>query len=334
MPNIQKSLDKFNNLELEIVLTVDGDETVRNLEMAAQRNNIETGPLSVALIFLAAEDLSLEGVPGYLEERLETSALTAKKIAADFIESVVNPLRTRLEFLNSNPAKKMTAAEEKNILLEMFARNLLVELKNSPIILNAINHQIFYVLAGDLKFHDELVKILLSNEEILTGGTVLVGGKSVRPTIFNWLKNFIEINGSAIFDSVVLSGYLASSKNMAGLSPEDKERISKILALYRNLKFFPESMPNDTGENWQILPFPLPEEISGGEVAEKEKLSVPENYIPVPEKKPEVEDSGLKEEEAALAKFDAEIQKYPQNSLQRRALEAERSKAVKPAVKK
>jgi len=82
----------------------------------------------------------------------------------------------------------------------------------------------------------------------------------VRGTVSNWLKNFIGTNGSAIFDSVALSKYLTGSKSGAKLSQEEKEKVRKVLLIYRNLKFFPDSMPDDNGEGWQILPFEAPVE--------------------------------------------------------------------------
>jgi hypothetical protein len=278
MPYLRDSLNKFIDLEPEIILTVDGDEAVKNIAKVAQKNNIDTSPLSMALIFLATGDLIPPKIASYLEDRLETSSAVAQKIAADFIVEVVNPLKKRLEFLSFNPDKKMTIAEEKNILSEMFLGNLLVELKNHPIILDAINHQIFYILDNDQKFRDQLVKLLLANEEALTSGNVLIGGKSLRATIGNWLKNFIEVNGSNIFDSIVLSKYLSSSKIAAKLSSEEKEKVNAILSIYRNLKFFPESMPDDTGIGWRIFPFEVPAK-EKLERAKEKIVNLPEQFV-------------------------------------------------------
>ncbi|MDD5528190.1 MAG: hypothetical protein PHO56_04460 [Patescibacteria group bacterium] len=327
MPYIQDSLNKFSELEPEVILTVDGDEAVKNIEAVAQRNNIETGPLSMALIFLATDDLSMDKIAPYLEERLETSSATAQKITADFIDSVVNPLKKRLDFLNFNPGKTMTVEEEKNYLSEMFMKNLLSELKNHPIILDAINHQIFYILDKDLKFSGELVKMLLANEEILTSGTVLAGGKSLSGAIGNWLKNFIEVNGSSIFDSVALSRYLIGSKSAVKLSQPEKEKVKEILTIYRNLKFFPESMPDDTGEGWQILPFEIPAEEKLAQAKEKIE-SLPKQ---VAESKQAVvfsarhlaEEKEEEERKEKLEQLNKIMEKYPPNSLQRKAVEEE-----------
>ena len=343
MPNIQDSLEKFKNLELEIVLTVDGDETVKNLEKVAQRNNIETGPLSMAVIFLATGDLLLDKIAPYLEERLETSSATAQKITADFIAAVVEPLKKRLDFLNFNPAKQMTIEDEKNYLSEMFMKNLLSELKNHPIILDAINHRIFYIFDKDLKFRDELSRLLLINEEILTSGNVLAGGKSVRGTIGYWLKNFIEVNGSDIFDSVGLSRYLTGSTSAVKLSPEEKARIRQILLIYRNLKFFPDSMPDDeTGESWQILPFEIPVEEKLAQA--KEKIATPPREEASVGKRAVSPAAGTLEKakravapQAPIAAGTAEkikqlkeaAARYPEKSLERKAVEEEMRKISK-----
>lgn len=323
-------MDKFITLEPEIILTVDSDESVKNIQKVAQKNNIETGPLSMGLILLATESITADKIAPYLEERLETSAATAQKISADFVAEVVNPFVKRLEFLSLDSGKIMTIEEEKNILHDIFLKNLLAELKDHPIILDAINHQIFYILDQNPKFNNELVQLLMANEEILTSGNISVGGKQVRPTIGNWLKNFIEVSGSAIFDSVALSKYLTSSKSAAKLSQSEKDGIRKILTIYRNLKFFPESMPDDTGESWQILPFEIPTEEKLAQA--KEKIESLPKQVAQPEKNVKssrAEEEKNKENEGQLEQLKKMAEKYPLNSLERRAVEAEIRKISK-----
>jgi len=166
MPNIQDSLNKFNELEPEVILTVDGDETVKNIETVAQRSNIETGPLSLATIFLTVGDITLDKIAPYFQERLSTSAATAKQIADDFIATVIVPLKKRIDFLNFNAAKAMTVDEEKNYLLEMFLKKLLAEFNDHPIISDAINHRIFYLMDKDDRFSDQLFKQLLATMKL------------------------------------------------------------------------------------------------------------------------------------------------------------------------
>jgi hypothetical protein len=334
MPSIQYSLDKFNNLDPMVILTIDGDETAKNVEAVAQKNGIKTEPLSVALIFLATDEMTYAEIAPYLQDELQTSAETAKKIADDFIATVLTPLKKRLDFLNYDQSKEMTIEEERNYLSDMFLKKLTAELKNHPIVLDAINHHIFNILDLDAKFSDELVRMLLANDEILTAGAVLIGGKSLRGTVSNWLKNFIEINGSAIFDSVVLSKYLTGSKSAVKLNPEEKEKVRKVLLIYRNLKFFPDSMPDDDGEGWQILPFEIPAEEKNLAEARTKIESLPKQVADsaqdsktsaatAPEEKAPEADNAKLEELRAMA------EKYPPNSLSRKAIVEEIKKLEK-----
>jgi hypothetical protein len=91
--------------------------------------------------------------------------------------------------------------------------------------------------------------------------------KAAEETIGNWLKDFIEQKGSGIFNNIVLGDFLLKSVNAKKLNKNEKELVKKLLIFYRNLKFFPESMPNDAIENWQIIPF-SEEESDNAELAE------------------------------------------------------------------
>jgi hypothetical protein len=331
MPNIQDSLNKFNELEPEVILTVDGDETVKNIETVAQRNNIETGSLSLVLIFLTVGDIAIDKIAPYLQERLATSAETAKLIADDFLSTVIGPLKKRIDFLNFNPAKQMTAEEEKNYLLEMFLKKLQAEFNDHPTISDAINHRIFYLMDKDEKFAEQLFKQLFVNDEMITAGTVLVGSKTLRGTVGNWLKNFIEINGSSIFGSVALSKYLTDSKSAAKLSQEEKDKVRKILLIYRNLKFFPDSMPDDTGEGWQILPFEAPVEEEKLEQAKVKIENLPKQVAATAKvaKQKAVSEQNAEDITGRLEELKAMAEKYPPNSLSRKAIVEEIKKLSK-----
>jgi hypothetical protein len=104
------------------------------------------------------------------------------------------------------------------------------------------------------QFQNELEKAILNNNEILTSASFSVDGKPVMPTISNWLKYFIKEKGSSLFDNIILTNFLTDSQNCRVLSEEEKKTVKRLLLLYRNFKFFPDSMPNQTGEGWEIIP--------------------------------------------------------------------------------
>jgi hypothetical protein len=78
----------------------------------------------------------------------------------------------------------------------------------------------------------------------------------VPPTVANWVQDYIQHNGSSLsdFDALKLSAYLGSSSNVRSLSLPEKDRIRKLIRLYRNLKFFPESMEGKEIMGWDFFP--------------------------------------------------------------------------------
>jgi len=324
MPYIKESLEKFNNLEPEIILTVDSDEVAEKIKKVAEKNNIKTENLSLAIIFLIVGDLKLEEIKDFFKTELEATDELASKITADFTIEIFNPLIKRLDFLNANPDKDMKIEEEEKIFTEIFSKDLLKEFNSHPIILRAIDFRFFYIFNRDATFRDELVRVLLTNEEILTAGTILADGKSRPATIGNWLKNFIEINGSEMFDSIVLARYLVDSKDILKLSVEDKEKVKKVLALYRNLKFFPESMPNDTGENWQIIPYvEVEEDVEESipvipEIKDKKVRNKSEEKLIAP-----MELASILPQDQKIKELKEMLNQYPPVSFERLAIEQE-----------
>jgi len=103
-------------------------------------------------------------------------------------------------------------------------------------------------------FRKNLENALFSNQEILTDKDFVFNGKKQMSTISNWLKDFIKRNGSGMFDNLALSQYLSGSENAKKLDSQEKKLLHKLLILYRNLKFFPESMGNAPAEEWEIIP--------------------------------------------------------------------------------
>jgi len=315
MPYIEDALEKLNDVNPEILLTVDGAVNVANIEKVAQQHGIDTGVLSLACIFLTVGDLTIEKTFQFIKDRLEVTADLAERIAADFKNQVFYPLKKRIDFLNSNPNKEMSIDEEKKIIYSIFLNGYLSEMNNHPLIRDAVNHRIFFVFYRDMKFRDELVRVFLDNTEELTKTNLVFNDKTWRGTVGNWLKSFISVNGSDIFDSVILSKFLANSKNIEKLSEEDKVKVKQIIVTYRNLKFFPDSMPDGDGDDWQILPFD----------------------IPSPEPEEDGDDQGdfvdvdkQAEKESRINELKILLAKYPEGSLARRAVEEEIKRLKNP----
>lgn len=158
------------------------------------------------------------------------------------------------------------------------------------------------LLDGGLAAKVDLEKALYANQEKITTSQFIMDGKVSVGTIANWIKHFIAVKGSDMFDNIIVSSFLVQSPNAKTLSTEEKSVVRKLLLLYRNLKFFPKSMPNQTGDGWEIIPINLEEE------AQRTKI-IPNVELPTI-------DSKLKELEDRLTKV-------ADGSLQRRAIEEE-----------
>jgi hypothetical protein len=243
-------------------------------------------------------------------------------------------MKEEIVAVKSEPAEeeigelKIDWEKEKEEVIDIFKNDLAGMLFFQPSE-GDFNDTLAYLLAENGEsFSDELGKALLGNNEKLTEKPFSLSGRPVQPTIANWLSYFIKEKGSAKFDNIILTDFLVKSANAKGLSDEEKNAVKKLLLLYRNLKFFPESMPNETGEGWEIIPSAAEAGLTKAKTvgtpltadyaAKAESLDAAE--------KEEEENKEAEEKIAALEKIAAA---YPVGSFQRKAVEAEMKKVSK-----
>lgn len=224
--------------------------------------------------------------------------------------------------------------EEKKQSLELFSQRLVDVLRaNSEEmqeIIATYNASLLNVLAEekDRSFVRKLVRALQGNAEQLTQQPFALKGQPAAPTIANWLRDFISAVGADYIDSVAVSRYLSNSKNVVPLPPAEQKLVRKLLQLYRNLAFFPRSMPNQTGEGWEIIPV---ERTVKPKVATKPQAAVrpqpqptaPAARLPRPGRVTPPRVAAAPDERATLEALAAQ---YPAGSLERRAIEEELSK--------
>lgn len=146
--------------------------------------------------------------------------------------------------------------QEKNDTISLFSHGLVDLLKDDSAqeFIAEYNLMIIGLIIDDKLFKQSLETTLYSNSEELTSGHLLIEEREVSPTIANWIKDFIKINGSEMFDELSLAEYLSTSINAKKLTPAEKEMLRKLLKLYRNLAFFPESLESEEVSDWQIIP--------------------------------------------------------------------------------
>ena len=178
-----------------------------------------------------------------------------QKYIAEFFELIEDNNFKELEAVIDFHEKTVDPKEEKNYALDLLANNLMEILTvDSPAATATLNGGLVYLLNNDSSFKNEAERILLSNEERLSSGHLSLEGREVAPSVANWLKDFIKVNGSEIFDELILAQYLSTSHNAKNLNGIEKDLLRKLLQLYRNLSFFPDSMAKLAVEDWQIIP--------------------------------------------------------------------------------
>ncbi|MFA5109120.1 MAG: hypothetical protein WC458_01065 [Patescibacteria group bacterium] len=186
-----------------------------------------------------------------------------KKALAEEEKYFATELKSEPEFvfkskITSEPVATpvLDIAKEKTDSIALFKNNLVDLLKSTggEEFIADYNLVLISLLSDDQDFKSNLEGALYVNSEELTAGRLKDEEKDISPTIANWLKDFIKQNGSDIFDDIILLDYLSKSPNAKNLNLTEKSLVKKLLKLYRNLSFFPDSMNNAPVEEWEIIP--------------------------------------------------------------------------------
>jgi len=151
--------------------------------------------------------------------------------------------------------KEVNPVEEEGICLDLFTTGLKGVLNDTGVeSVTNLNGGLINLLTNKPDFHNKITKTLLANQEQITTQNITWPEGVEKGTVANWLKDFIKENGSDIYNSVVLSRYLATSANPQLLSEDERRLVRRLLRLYRNLVFFPDSMNDVPAEDWEIVP--------------------------------------------------------------------------------
>lgn len=200
--------------------------------------------------------------------------------------------------------------EEENIVIKFLGENILNILSDSDNTgCRQMNGSLVYLLINKKDSLNKFVNAFLGNNEKLSEKRIILNGKEEVATVSNIIKHFIFRNGSGLFSSIVLAKYLSSSEISNILDEKGKKVLRKILKIYRNLVFFPDSMANISIDEWEIFPL---EDISSN--ADKKDI------VPT-EKRPVYQPINTHEEEIKVLK--ELLQKYPNKSLEKKAIESE-----------
>ena len=295
----EEVLEKFSSLPQSIREAFGGTEIFKKIRNLEYQFKVE---LSFLVMLVVVGELNIEDIEEYLEKKFGISKAKAKEINKSLQEDIFEPAAKALGIrIDEEQMQLPDEKDEREFYIRMFREDLLSLLKDDPSMQDAFNTRLFYLFNEDLNnFQRELVIALSANNEKLTSKQIVLDGKTVSPSVKNWLDDFVNKYGAEMFDNVTLSSYITDSENTRSLSDAERMQLTQVLLLYRNVAFFPESMPNDTGEGWEVIP-----------IRRKESLSRVQQQI---------SEDNSPEELRKLA------QEYPENSLERRAIEEEISK--------
>jgi hypothetical protein len=251
---LAECLEKFYELPELVILEFDNPVYLQIIKDLNNKYGLE---LSFLVILVAVSELTPEDMPEYLAKRYDLPDETAQGLAQQLNELYFQPIIKRLAFFNQDSNKiKPSPEEEKNIIIDLFKENLLVEIKNYEQVISAINQRVFAWLDRDPSAKQQIENAFLQNQEIITQQAITINNEELPGTTANWLHCFAVEKGTDSLNSLSVSEFLGLSKNTNELSAEDKKIIRALLNIYRNIKFFPESMPSDDGTDWAIIPLP------------------------------------------------------------------------------
>ncbi len=228
--------------------------------------------------------------------------------------------------------------EKKKEIINFLKNSIFTKNYSNPIIENAANLIIFDILSKDLNFKIKMEKTLYQNLQKITHKNFILDNKAKSPSIRNWLRYFIEENGSGMFNNLELTKFISESRNAKELNDKERKILSKLLRTYRNIKFFPQSMGNLPPEQWEIIPIEKKEKTrlasqfdrslkTGREALLDQLKGNIDDYAPGSLEREILEEESDKDRE--YHKLLLLAKKYPEGSLERRAIEDEIAKLEK-----
>lgn len=218
--------------------------------------------------------------------------------------------------------------EEERVSLYFLEKDLVQVLKsNDPFSAKKINGSIIFILSKNPELAAKFSRAFLANQEKLTTNLLIINNKKEEPTIANWISSFIKENGSDNFSNIALAKFLTSSVNCLSLDEGERRLVRKIIRLYRNLSFFPDSMSNVPIEEWEIIPVDK-NSLAPNDLLKKDTDSLKKETVVLENKELEIE-KVLSEDEQKIKELELMLEKYPNKSLERKAIENELKKIKK-----
>jgi hypothetical protein len=316
MNYVAQCLEKFRRLPENIKEILGGLDALLVIKKLEDVYNIS---LSFLVVLVAIGEVSLEDIPGYLKKKYGFSEEDAFDLQNELTRKIFS-------FVLVAPSVSVISESAAEGILSEGINGLLADSKKAQ----EFNEGLFGLFSKNGLLPDKLSKNFVNNQERLTSGSILSEGKEVAPTVANWLKDFISVSGSGIFDDLALIQYLSNSSNVKRLDEKDKNLLRRLLRLYRNLVFFPNSMGNLPVEDWEIIPIDKKED----------EKKIREDVLAAPSPKAtgvrilSAAASPLPDKLATLTELEKMLPQYPAASLEHKAVSQEISRFKKAELKK
>jgi hypothetical protein len=285
------------------------------------------------IVLPVADYVGIEGLGGALKSKIGDWQRYAADIN-EFVEELKDERARVMEELANVKAETTDADDEAAVAISLFSDGLLHILRNNDNqTVFDLNGGLVYLLNYDPELKGRLADLIIDSQERISERNISLGEKLVPPTISNWLKDFMQKQGSGNFNNLAISQYLTSSENAKNLGSDEKKLIGNAFQLYRNIKFYPESMKDIAPEQWFIVPVdPLFLESLRRNASEDKPIDRAVDMSKSPEVLPVKEDAvasvpkapaALGVKEARTAELQAMAGTFPIDSLERRAIEQE-----------
>ena len=326
----EKCIKKFKTLPEFLQMAIENDASENFIKKISEDNNgID---IKFLAILVAIGELAIKDIPEYLKLKFNLSSEKALEIKEELNEHIFMDVIGVNDMEEYSREKEFGSNGDFKKIEELFNNLYGLLFDNNRLDIKEINKQIILMISlsdNQLK----LVKNIEENEEKITHKHFVLEGKPRTPSVGNWLRDFIKRNGTEMFDNVVLTKYITNSPNAKRLDENERRLLTRLLLLYRNLKFFPESMRGVPVEQWEIIPIERREDnadklgkISGPPRTKEEKKI---NELKAEEEKYArggLEERAIEEEinqEKQIENLRIEANKYPAGSLEKRAIEEE-----------
>lgn len=351
------SLNEQNNLEISKDYNIDifslndliinffvSDFNLDILAKEAEEKNINKNNLDkficdlLGKLFLPIESFLSWDVKKAIKDR-KGKIENYKKYIEEFNDLIEDKNIEELSELAENFIDKFDEAEEERVVLNFLEKDLLSILSTDDIAgPQRLNGSLIYLLINKKDSLNKFIRTFLTNQEQISSHRILLDGKEQDPTIANWIKHFVKENGSGIPGNIALAKYLTSSSDVLSLKEDEKKILKKVLKLYKNLVFFPDSMANISVDDWEILPIDRDSSFINKNIIDKKDNNSQNNKNITPKDKSIIKKEEIKvekKEDLKTEKIEKDIEdpeitklremlaKYPENSLERKAIESE-----------